>query len=93
MQKILDALGDGLSSVASWLMIAVLSGGLWVVRRVFTNQQQLREDKIANEARFDALMKHLESRDEMRLRDREDLQEVKRDVKTLTQHMLTGGKQ
>ncbi len=64
-------------SAASYATVALLGGAAWLVRRVFTNQKQI-----------EALQTHLESRDEMRQRDRDDIQELKKDVKTLTSHLL-----
>lgn len=66
-----------LESAASWLTVAVLGGMAWLVRRVFTNQKQI-----------EALEAHLKNRDELRQRDREDIQEVKAKLDTLTNHLL-----
>ncbi len=59
-------------SLAGWLVVTIGGGFLWVIRRVFTNQKQI-----------ELLQKELSSREELRKRDREDLQEVKGDVKEL----------
>jgi hypothetical protein len=59
-------------SLAGWIVVTIGGGFLWVIRRVFTNQKQI-----------ELLQKELNTREEMRQRDREDLQEVKGDVKEL----------
>lgn len=59
-------------SAVSWIVAAILGGMLWLVRRVFTNQKQL-----------ELLRQELDTRDELRKRDREDLLEVKSDLKEI----------
>ena len=59
-------------SLVGWLVVTIAGGVLWTIRRVFTNQKQI-----------ELLQKEIQSRDELRTRDREDMQEVKADVKEL----------
>jgi hypothetical protein len=59
-------------SLVGWLVVSIAGGVLWTIRRVFTNQKQI-----------ELLQKEIQSRDELRTRDREDLKEVKSDVKEL----------
>lgn len=70
--KFKDVLATATDSLAAWIAAAVAAGFVWLVRRIFTNQKQI-----------ELMQKDLSARDEMRLRDREDILEVKRDVKDL----------
>jgi hypothetical protein len=63
---------DATSSAVSWAVVAIGGGFVWLIRRVFTNQKQI-----------ELLQRDLKLREETRQRDREDLQEVKADVKEL----------
>jgi len=63
---------DATSSFVSWSVVAIGGGFVWLIRRVFTNQKQI-----------ELLQRDLKLREETRQRDREDLQEVKADVKEL----------
>lgn len=69
-----DIAADAASSVATWASVTVLGGLVWVVRRVFTNQKQI-----------ELLQADLKAREALRQRDREDILELKSDVKTLIQ--------
>ncbi|WP_412550525.1 hypothetical protein [Shimia sp. MIT910701] len=59
-------------NAVGWAVVSFLGGIVWVVRRIFTNQKQI-----------ELLQTELGAREEMRQRDRADLQEVKGDVKEL----------
>lgn len=63
--KINEFLPNVSQSAASWLVVTLLGGILWLIRRVFTNQKQIE------------LLQHSIER------DREDLIEVRQDVKEL----------
>jgi len=64
---------DGaIQSAGSWIAVSAISAILWLVRRIFTNQKQI-----------ELLSATLALREDERARDREDLQEVKTDVKEL----------
>jgi|GEM_PF-5821145 len=65
-------------NVVTWIVVTAAGGAVWLVRRVFTNQKQL-----------EMMQAELRQREEMRQRDRDDLQEVKRDVKEINKHVLT----
>lgn len=67
-----DMIEKASQNLLGWVFISVAGGFVWVVRRVFTNQKQI-----------EMLQKEIESRDALRKRDREDLHEVKTDVKEL----------
>lgn len=78
MSDFIDATEKAVHNVVAWLIAAILSGGVWVVRRVFTNQKQI-----------EALQTEIRSREEMRQRDRDDLKEVKSDVKQLREEIVS----
>ncbi|MCI5040015.1 MAG: hypothetical protein MRY81_10055 [Donghicola eburneus] len=59
-------------SLVGWLVASIAAGVLWTIRRVFTNQKQI-----------EMLQREIKSRDDLRQRDREDVKEVKADVKEL----------
>lgn len=61
------------SNAVWWFVITVLGAMVWVLRRVFTNHTQI-----------EMLEADLKSRDEIRKRDRSDLQELKQEVRDLT---------
>ena len=78
-----EALDHGLQSAVTWVVVGLLGGIGWLVRRVFTNQKQI-----------EALQATLEHRDEQRVRDMnefrssfkrlEDSQkEMREDIKSL----------
>ncbi|WP_299949064.1 hypothetical protein [uncultured Ruegeria sp.] len=80
-----EALDHGLQSAVTWIVVGLLGGIYWLVRRVFTNQKQI-----------ESLQKSLEHRDDQRARDMnefrssfkrlEDSQkELREDVKNLFQ--------
>ena len=53
-----EAVDHGLQSAVTWIVVGLLGGIGWLVRRVFTNQKQI-----------EALQATLEHRDEQRARD------------------------
>ena len=65
-------------SVFGWAFVGILGGLGWLVRMVFTNHKQI-----------ELLQHELRSREEMRERDRQDLQDVKTDVRELRDRLLT----
>ena len=73
----MDYLKGAAEDFVGWLVAAVGGGLLWVVRRVITNQKQI-----------EMLQSEIKGREAMRARDREDLQELKRDVKHLNQTVM-----
>ncbi|NSY36860.1 hypothetical protein [Leisingera sp. ANG59] len=60
------------TGLAVTAVAAIGSGGLWLVRRIFTNQQQI-----------ELLQREIEVRDERRDEDREALAEVRQDVREM----------
>lgn len=64
---------------AAALLGAIASGVWWLIRRVFTNQQQI-----------ELLTKEIAHRDQLRAEDREDMREVKAGV-TRIEDVLLGG--
>ena len=67
-----------LSSLVIAAILGIASGLGWVVRRVFTNQKQV-----------ELLRQSIHDRDEQRKEDREDILEVKSDVKDLSTTVIT----
>ena len=67
---------ERIEQASTGLAVAAVTGGvsgaLWLVRRIFTNQQQI-----------EILQKSLESRDKQRDEDREAMAEVRRDVREI----------
>lgn len=72
-----DYLAGATENVVAWAVTATAGGVVWLIRRVFTNQKQI-----------ELLQQELKSRDDMRQRDRDDLKEVKSDVKELGRVLL-----
>ena len=83
MNNLVETVEKAAQSLVTWAVVAIAGGAVAVVRKVFTNQANIKQNQLANEAKIEALKMHLESRDEMRSRDREDLQEVKKEVKEI----------
>jgi hypothetical protein len=73
----MDYLRGAAEDFIGWLVAAVGGGLLWVVRRVITNQKQI-----------EMLQSEIKNRESMRARDREDLLELKSDVKRLNQTVM-----
>ncbi|AUR03876.1 MULTISPECIES: hypothetical protein [Phaeobacter] len=63
-------------SIAVSGVLAVSSGGMWLVRRIFTNQKQI-----------EILQQSLEARDKQRDEDREALSEVRTDVREIREFL------
>lgn len=59
-------------SLVGWAVVAIAGGFVWLVRRILTNQKQI-----------ELMQAEFQARDELRGRDREDILEVKQDVKDL----------
>jgi hypothetical protein len=53
-------------------VLAVSSGGMWLVRRIFTNQKQI-----------ELMQQSLEARDKQRDEDREAMTELRQDVRDM----------
>jgi septal ring factor EnvC (AmiA/AmiB activator) len=70
------SLADRVEAAAASIAVAALTSafaaGVWVVRRVFTNQQQIA-----------MLQREIETRDDRRVDDREALNELKTDVREM----------
>ncbi|UWR86999.1 hypothetical protein [Phaeobacter inhibens] len=56
--------------------LSVCSGGIWLVRRIFTNQRQI-----------EILQQSLEARDKQRDEDREALSDVRTDVREIREFL------
>ncbi len=80
-----EALDHGLQSIVTWLVVGVLGGALWLVRRVFTNQKQI---ELMQQALSDRDNQREVERAEVhrQLDDIKDSQrEIKDDIKKLFQ--------
>ena len=72
MDEFLTHIRDGISAFIAAIVAAVVAAIGWIVRTVFTNQKQLE------------IMRHdIAHRDEQYAKVREDIREVKDDVKTI----------
>lgn len=58
-----------IDSAVTWLAVSVLGGIAWLVRRIFTNQQQI-----------DLMKAEMERRERQRIEDRDQVAEIKRGV-------------
>ena len=65
--KVADLIEKASHNAASWLVVSLLGGIVWLIRLVFTNQKQI-----------ELLQQSIK-------RDRQDVQELKADVKELLQ--------
>jgi uncharacterized membrane protein len=68
----LEKMETALITLAVGLIGSLLGGGVWLIRRVFTNEQQII-----------MLKREIESRDRLRREDREALDEVRKDVRDM----------
>lgn len=59
-------------SLTTYLVVSIAGGFGWLVRRILTNQKQI-----------ELMQAEIKSRDELRGRDREDILEVKQEVKDM----------
>jgi hypothetical protein len=71
-----DAVEKASQSLIGWAVVSFSGGLFWLIRRVFTNQKQI-----------ELMQQEAKARDQLRQRDREDLHEVKADVKEMTRDM------
>lgn len=74
--SLIERLEQASGSILASVVLAFISGGVWVVRRVFTNQKQI-----------EMLQAEIKNRDEQRKEDREDLKEVKSDVRSIREDL------
>lgn len=76
-----DRLEDIATSYLAWLLTGITAGTVWMVRRVFTNEKQIemlqREIEVAAQHRCEDRKLMQETRD--------DVKEIRNDVKTLWQ--------
>lgn len=77
MDKFLDTVFTVLQNLASWVFIAVAGGIWWLVRRILTNQQEI-----------EILRREMAFRDEVRLRDRDDIAEMRNHVKEVRDMLI-----
>ena len=70
MDKFLDGIMTALQNLASWLLVTFVASSFWLVRRILTNQREI--EMLRQEMRF---------RDETRLRDREDITDMKKNLR------------
>lgn len=73
-----DVIEKTAGNFLTWVVVTLAGGAIWLVRRVFTNQKQL-----------EMMQTEIRQREELRQRDRDDIQEVKRDVKEINKHVMT----
>ena len=82
MRDFAQAVSDGVYNLVSWAIITLAGGGVWIVRRILTNQKQI-----------EMLQHHLDEREKEHGRDREefrrDIEEVKSDVKEINKNLIT----
>jgi len=71
-----EAVDKAGQSLIGWAVITIAGGLFWLIRRVFTNQKQI-----------ELMQQEAKARDQLRQRDREDLHEVKADVKEMSRDM------
>ena len=82
MKQFAESVSDGLYSLVTWAIVSLASAGVWIVRRIFTNQKEL-----------EMLRFHLEEREKHQEADRarilEDVDELKSDVKEINKNILS----
>lgn len=73
-------------SAVGWIVAACLLfvGGL--VRRIFTNQQTIRDNQAANDASINLLRLEIAGREELRKQDRQHFNEKIDDLKASIEH-------
>jgi len=76
IDKLGDKLGDGLSAIISSVVASCFAAGIWLVRRVLTNEKQIA-----------LLEAELKSRHAQREEDRQDVKELKSDIRYIRERM------
>lgn len=83
----MESLHKAVDSVTSYLAIGLVGLFVGLVRKVLTNEKRIEADTAEHKAQMDLIRSEIKSQDEFRQRererDREDIQELKRDVKSL----------
>lgn len=79
----METLHRTIDSVAAYVATGLLAMVAWLVRKVLTNEKRIDLDRAEHKAQMDLILSEMKTRDDLRQRDREDLQELKRDVKDL----------
>lgn len=73
-----ETVEKAVQSLATYVVVTMAAGFVWLVRRIFTNQKQL-----------EIMRTEFQAREEMRQRDREDMLELKGDVKALRKDVMS----
>ena len=80
LQEIVDKAG---STAVGW-GVAFALGGLWyLIRRIFTNQQMIKDNQAANERRLDTMESDIRNREALRQQDRDHYGEKIDDLKAM----------
>jgi len=74
-----ERIDHALTSGTSYVVVSIMGGVLWVVRRVLTNQAQI-----------EMLQREIDHRDTLRKEDRAALTEVRDDVKEIRKVLMRG---
>jgi hypothetical protein len=74
-----ERIDHALTSGTSYVVVSIMGGVLWVVRRVLTNQAQI-----------EMLQREIDHRDTLRKEDRAALTEVRDDVKEIRKVLMKG---
>lgn len=88
LSDVLKYVDNAVNYAVASAVAAIFAGCGWLVRRVFTNQKQLEQDKAAHQAQFDLIMRELEGRDRLRGEDRERMGRVEADVRDIKVALL-----
>lgn len=90
----MESLQKVAEGIVEYAILSLVGFFLWLYRKVTTNEKRIEMDRAehkaqmeslegAHKSQVDLILTEMKSRDELRQRDREDLQELKRDVKNL----------
>ena len=72
-------------NILTYLFVSALGFGGFLIRRVFTNQETIKDNQAANDKRLDELQTEIRTREEFRVIDRNHFLEKIDDLK-LTIH-------
>lgn len=67
-----NKISEAIDSAMTWLVVTVLGGAVWLIRRVFTNQKQI-----------EMLQADLRHREKQRDEDRERIEKIERGVERI----------
>jgi len=72
-------------NIITYLAVSLLGGGVFLVRRIFTNQALIKENQAANDRRLTELQTEIRTREEIRQLDRGHILERMDDMKATIQ--------